>query len=157
MSQTISILIAGTGGQGVLKASQVLADALLRQGYDVKQSEVHGMSQRGGSVISEVRFGETVHSPLTPHKKADFVIAIAEDEGRRAAPCLKEGIGKLIEVSEEIISRLADHRSRNMAALGCLSTHLDIPRATWYDAIKHHLPPKSLANNFAAFDLGAES
>ena len=66
MSATTNILIVGVGGQGVLKASQVLADALVRRGYDVKQSEVHGMSQRGGSVTSEVRYGETVHAPLMP-------------------------------------------------------------------------------------------
>ena len=63
---TRGLLLTGVGGQGVVLASMIAADAMLRAGYDVKQSEVHGMAQRGGSVVSHIRFGPSVDSPLVP-------------------------------------------------------------------------------------------
>ena len=65
-SQVTNVVVAGLGGQGVLKASDILADVAFAAGLDVKKSEVHGMSQRGGSVASDVRFGEHVFSPMVP-------------------------------------------------------------------------------------------
>jgi indolepyruvate ferredoxin oxidoreductase beta subunit len=65
-SQVTNIILAGLGGQGVLTASDILADAILRAGFDVKKSEIKGMSQRGGSVTSDVRFGKNVLSPMVP-------------------------------------------------------------------------------------------
>ncbi len=61
--KVVNVIVAGLGGQGVIKASDILADAAFRAGLDVKKAEIHGMSQRGGSVTSDVRFGEVVHSP----------------------------------------------------------------------------------------------
>ena len=73
MSQRVTnVILAGLGGQGVIKASDILADAAVRAGYDVKKAEVHGMSQRGGSVTSDVRFGPRVLSPMIPRGEADF-------------------------------------------------------------------------------------
>ena len=155
MSNTVNVLIVGVGGQGVLRTSQVLADVLMRQGHDVKQSEVHGMSQRGGSVVSEVRYGDTVYSPLTPEQAADFIIALNDDEGRRAEPRLRPGSGRLITTPRALVDQLDDIRGKNMAALGRLSSHLDISSETWHDAIRHHMPPKSVESNIAAFDAGA--
>lgn len=71
------MVVAGLGGQGVVKASDVLADAAAFRGLDVKKSEIHGMSQRGGSVASDVRFGPKVQSPMIPHGQADFLIVVA--------------------------------------------------------------------------------
>ena len=71
MNTVTNIVVAGLGGQGVLKGSDILADAALRAGYDVKKSEIKGMSQRGGSVTSDVRFGERVWSPMVPVGEAD--------------------------------------------------------------------------------------
>jgi indolepyruvate ferredoxin oxidoreductase beta subunit len=71
------VVIAGLGGQGVLKASDILADAAFSAGLDVKKSEIHGMSQRGGSVSSDVRFGERVFSPMVPEGEADFLVVLA--------------------------------------------------------------------------------
>ncbi|HPG39957.1 MAG TPA: indolepyruvate oxidoreductase subunit beta [bacterium] len=73
--ETTNILIAGVGGQGILLASEVIASVCLTAGYDVKQSEVHGMAQRGGSVTSHVRFGKTVYSPTIEKGKADILLS----------------------------------------------------------------------------------
>lgn len=154
VSKTVNIRIVGVGGQGVLRASQVLSAALVARGYDVKQSEVHGMSQRGGSVTSEVRYGNEVHSPLAPAGSADFVVALDDTEGRRATPQLRPGDGRLMGVPAEIRARLADPRSANMAALGRLSRHVDMQTQTWHDAIKRCMPPKTIESNIAAFEAG---
>ena len=76
----INVVIAGLGGQGVITASDILADAAFRAGRDVKKSELHGMSQRGGSVTSEVRFGTQVFSPMIPRGEADFLVVLAGDQ-----------------------------------------------------------------------------
>jgi indolepyruvate ferredoxin oxidoreductase beta subunit len=75
-----NILLCGVGGQGIILASKVLSEVALYEEYDVKQSEVHGMSQRGGSVVSYVRFGEKIDSPLIDFEKADFIIAFEKME-----------------------------------------------------------------------------
>ena len=72
----INVVVAGLGGQGVLKASDILADAALRAGFDVKKSEIKGMSQRGGSVTSDVRFGQIVLSPMVPPGEADYLLVL---------------------------------------------------------------------------------
>jgi len=84
-----SILLAGVGGQGIVLASKILAKCAFTAGFMVKESELHGMAQRGGSVISHVRFGEEVYSPLIPRGKADFMVALEELEGLRYTYFLK--------------------------------------------------------------------
>lgn len=83
--KTINILLAGVGGQGVLLASQILTRVAMEAGMDVKQSEVHGMSQRGGSVTSHVRFGDKVYSPTIDDGDADFVLGFERLEALRNA------------------------------------------------------------------------
>jgi indolepyruvate ferredoxin oxidoreductase beta subunit len=78
-----NLLFVGVGGQGVLLASDIMAEVAFRAGFDVKKSEVHGMSQRGGSVFSHLRFGERVYSPLIPQGEADFLISFEEMETLR--------------------------------------------------------------------------
>jgi len=85
-----NILICGVGGQGILLASEVLALAAIGDGWDVKKSEVHGMAQRGGSVVSNIRFGEKVFSPLIPQGEADFLLSFEELETLRWLHYLKE-------------------------------------------------------------------
>lgn len=96
-----NIMIVGVGGQGTLLASRVLGSAMLRQGYDVKVSEIHGMSQRGGSVATYVRYGDCVHSPVIQNGEADIILAFEELEAARALPCLKTG-GMLVVNTQEI-------------------------------------------------------
>ena len=99
--KTTGIMIVGVGGQGSLLASKLLGSLLLDEGYDVKVSEVHGMSQRGGSVVTYVKFGEKVYSPIITDGEADFIISFEKLEGARFARCLKRD-GKLIVNTQEI-------------------------------------------------------
>ena len=102
MTNTKNIMIVGVGGQGTLLASRILGNAVIRMGYDVKVSEVHGMSQRGGSVVTYVKYGEKVHSPIIGDGEADIVLAFELLEAYRALPALKTG-GRLI-VNDQRIS-----------------------------------------------------
>lgn len=86
-----SVMIVGVGGQGSLLASKLLGRLLLDEGYDVKVSEVHGMSQRGGSVVTYVRFGNKVYSPIIDEGEADYIISFEKLEAARWAYCLKKG------------------------------------------------------------------
>ena len=99
MSAT-NIMIVGVGGQGSLLASKLLGRILLNKGYDVKVSEVHGMSQRGGSVVTYVRFGDKVYSPVIEKGEADFVVSFEMLEAARSLEFLKEG-GKVITNIQE--------------------------------------------------------
>lgn len=84
--KTTNILLCGVGGQGILLAGEILSSALMRTGYDVKQSEVHGMAQRGGSVVAHLRFGKKVYSPLIEHGGADFAVSFELLEALRYLP-----------------------------------------------------------------------
>ena len=95
MTRTTNIVITGVGGQGVIMASYVLSQAALADGFDVKQSEVHGMSQRGGSVLSHLRFGEKVWSPLVSQGTADLLLSFEALEALRYINWLRPG-GKLV-------------------------------------------------------------
>jgi len=78
MSRAITnILLVGVGGQGILLASEILSEACMLAGYDVKKSEIHGMSQRGGSVVSHVRFGTKVFSPVVPEGEGDIMFGLS--------------------------------------------------------------------------------
>ncbi len=98
---TYSVMIVGVGGQGTLLASRLLGNAVISEGYDVKVSEVHGMSQRGGSVITYVRFGNKVHSPIIEKGEADLIMAFEQLEAARYLPYLKKG-GKIIVNTQQI-------------------------------------------------------
>ncbi len=103
----LNVVIVGVGGQGTLLASKLLGHLALQLGRDVKVSEVHGMSQRGGSVITYVRIGaqgegQTVHSPLVEQGGADFLLAFEKLEALRALPYLKKG-GTMILNTQEIL------------------------------------------------------
>lgn len=98
--KTTSIMIVGVGGQGTLLASKVLGSVLVSLDYDVKVSEVHGMSQRGGSVVTYVRYGEDVHSPIVDLGEADFMLAFEPLEAARYLPYLKNN-GTLIVNTRE--------------------------------------------------------
>lgn len=98
---TKSVMIVGVGGQGSLLASKLLGNLLLSEGYDVKVSEVHGMSQRGGSVVTYVRYGEKVYSPIITEGEADIIISFEKLEAGRYAAFLKKD-GKIVVNTQEI-------------------------------------------------------
>lgn len=99
--ETKSIMIVGVGGQGTLLASRLLGAVLLSEDYDVKVSEVHGMSQRGGSVVTYVRYGDKVYSPIIQKGQADLILAFEQLEAARWLPYLKVG-GKIIANNQKI-------------------------------------------------------
>lgn len=98
---TKNIMIVGVGGQGTLLASKLLGNALLDSGFDVKVSEVHGMSQRGGSVVTYVKYGEEVFSPVICEGEADLILAFEELEAARWLPYLKKD-GTMIVNTQKI-------------------------------------------------------
>ncbi len=148
-----NIVIAGLGGQGVLTASDILGDALLASGFDVKKAEVHGMSQRGGSVATDVRFGAKVLSPMVPPGEADFLVVLADDQLDNNRPRLREG-GVLITLEAIRRLELPNRRCANVAMLGVLSRHLEIPGNVWLEAIRKNLKPGLYESNRQAFELG---
>lgn len=97
----LNLLIVGVGGQGTLLASRILGTVALKMNFDVKVSEVHGMSQRGGSVVTYVKFGEKVYSPLIEKGEADMIIAFEQLEAMRWADYLSQD-GKMIINEQEI-------------------------------------------------------
>ncbi|SFN31709.1 indolepyruvate oxidoreductase subunit beta [Proteiniclasticum ruminis] len=101
MRKEANILFVGVGGQGTISASNLLSAALIELGFDVKMSEVHGMAQRGGSVSTQVRYGEKVHSPLIEKGTADYIMSFEKSESLRWIGFLKEE-GKVISSLHEI-------------------------------------------------------
>ncbi|MDO9308064.1 MAG: indolepyruvate oxidoreductase subunit beta [Deltaproteobacteria bacterium] len=89
--QITNVLLVGVGGQGILLASEILSEAAMLAGYDVKKSEIHGMSQRGGSVVSHVRYGKQVFSPIVPEGEGDILFGFELMETCRSLPLLKPG------------------------------------------------------------------
>lgn len=100
--KTTNILLCGVGGQGILLASEVVSSACMKAGYDVKQSEVHGMAQRGGSVISHIRFGKKVYSPLIEPGSADIVVSFEMLEALRYLPYMNKNT-KVIVNTQRIL------------------------------------------------------
>ena len=99
--ETKNVMIVGVGGQGSLLASRVLGRLLIDAGMDVKVSEVHGMSQRGGSVVTYVRYGDRVYSPVVDFGEADFIVSFELLEAARNLPYLKEG-GQIVTNTQKI-------------------------------------------------------
>jgi indolepyruvate ferredoxin oxidoreductase, beta subunit len=89
--QITNILLVGVGGQGILLASEILSETCMLAGFDVKKSEIHGMSQRGGSVVSHVRYGKEVFSPIVPEGEGDILFGFELMETFRSLPLLKQG------------------------------------------------------------------
>lgn len=99
--ETKNIMIVGVGGQGSLLASKLLGKLFLSRGYDVKVSEVHGMSQRGGSVVTYVRYGDKVYSPIIDKGQADFILSFELLEAARWTEYLKPG-GRIVTNTQQI-------------------------------------------------------
>jgi len=153
MEKTINVKFAGLGGQGVIRASDILAEAAFRAGKDVKKSELHGMSQRGGSVSSDVRFGAQVWSPMIPDGEADYLVVISPDQVDNNLPALKTG-GVLLRPEMIDEQALPNKKSLNVALLGALSKLLPLPEGIWLDALREAFAPEFFPNNEKAFQLG---
>jgi len=151
--RVVNVLCVGLGGQGVLLASEILARAALLAGLEVKKSEVHGMSQRGGGVTSHVRFGPAVFSPLIPMGQSDYILALSSEEGEKYRPYLKEG-GAFLMLPGKVVGRLSSPRMANVAACGLLSRSLSLPEDAWEKAVRESVPPGTEGANWDAFLAG---
>jgi indolepyruvate ferredoxin oxidoreductase beta subunit len=153
MTTVTNVVLAGLGGQGVIKASDILADAALRAGLDVKKAEVHGMSQRGGSVTSDVRFGQRVLSPMVPRGEANYLVVLAPSEVEVTRAMLRPG-GVLLAPDLIPGADLPNKRSLNVALLGALSQYIDLPAEALLEAVRAALPERLHVVNEKAFELG---
>ena len=179
---TKQIMIVGVGGQGTLLASRILGNAVTDAGYDVKVSEVHGMSQRGGSVVTYVRFVD--------RGTADLILAFEPLEAYRALPYLKQG-GKMIANTQQIdpmpvitgamaypehicekLDAVCDltavdalqlavqagsQKCVNVVLIGVMAKSTEIPYEKWLETIRNTVPAKFLDMNLKAFELGYQA
>ena len=156
-NKTKSVLLVGVGGQGTILASKILTTGLIEAGYDVKMSEVHGMSQRGGSIASDVRFakGEEVQSPMIPTGEADYLVVFDETQVVVNEAFLKQG-GVLLTPADIDVSKLENVKALNVAMLGKLSKHFDFTVEQWMVALNKLFAEKFHEGNKKAFMLGRE-
>ena len=151
-----NIVLAGLGGQGVLTASDILAHAILASGHDVKKSEIKGMSQRGGSVTSDVRFGPVVYSPMVTVGEADYLVVLEPTQMEVQRHWLRAG-GVLISPQDIDASQLPNKKSLNVALLGALSAHLPVQETCWLQALRAGFPENFFEANQAAFQAGRKT
>ena len=140
MSDVKSVLLVGVGGQGTILASKILTMGLIENGYDVKMSEVHGMSQRGGSVSTQVRFGKKVYSPIIGEGTADLLVSFEEMEAARYAKYLKKD-GKI------------DVNTYRIPSMPILSGSRTYPEHI-IESLSREVPTMSLDATKIATDLG---
>ena len=150
-----NVMFAGIGGQGIIRASDMLTEAAFRMGCDVKKSELHGMSQRGGSVSSDVRFGEKVASPMIPAGEADYMIAVSADQIEVCAAFLTENT--VIIRDEDIPEDYRASRMMNIAMLGVLNRYLAFPEELWIDLIRENFSGTVAEENITAFRRAFEA
>ncbi len=180
---TMDILIVGVGGQGTLLASRVLGRYALEKGHDVKLSEVHGMAQRGGSVMTYVRIGEKIASPIIDEGYADFILAFEKLEAMRYAHYLREG-GEILYSTQEIMPmpvvtgaaeypqgleeklrgvgvdalelalQAGNAKAANSVMLGALCKRLNLEKQAFEKALLDSIPQKTIEMNRKAFELG---
>jgi indolepyruvate ferredoxin oxidoreductase beta subunit len=190
-NKVTNILLVGVGGQGTLLASEILSEVLMLSGSDVKKAEVHGMAQRGGSVVSHVRYGAKVYSAIIPEGEADILFGFELLETYRYLPLLRKG-GKVVvndlkvlppsvalgqetypaDIPKKIAASFSDTRlvngldlalkagnarTVNTVLLGALANTMDIGDKLWHEAIRRMVPPRFVAENIKAFDLGRNS
>ena len=182
MSEIKNVLFVGVGGQGAILASKILTIGLIESGYDVKMSEVHGMSQRGGSVSTQVRFGPKVYSPIIGTGTADLLVSFEEMEaalkpegkvvvntlqipsmpvlsGKRKYPQtvleeLKSRTTVLPLDATQIATDIGNPKSANVVLLGALIKALNLTDIDWKSIISRTVKPKFVDINLKAFDAG---
>lgn len=133
--QTTSVVLVGVGGQGILLASEIVAQAAVAAGFDVKTNEVHGMAQRGGSVVAQVRFGKKVFSPLIPRFTASVLCALEAAESLRAIDYLAED-GLAVVSSQKIIPVTVSSGASTYPEIDEVQLASFFPRLVYLDAVE---------------------
>jgi indolepyruvate ferredoxin oxidoreductase beta subunit len=184
MSKITNVLMVGVGGQGIVLASDIISRAALYAGHDVKKSEIHGMSQRGGSVFSHIRFGEKVYSPVIPEGEADILLSLEEMETLRWLSYINSDTRVIVtktrinppnvtnypdNIDQEIkkhfknswviepsriSEKTGDAKFVNTALLGLISTCLDFSDEAWRRSIHENVPDGTFEANMTAFAAG---
>ena len=154
MSQPVTnVVVAGLGGQGVLKGTDILAATALRAGFDVKKSEIKGMSQRGGSVTGDVRFGAQVFSPMVSPGEAHYLLVLEPTQVEPNRHLLRPD-GVLITPQAIDQEALPHKRTLNVALLGALSAHLPMSEDLWLEVLREGFDETFFEGNRTAFLLG---
>ena len=179
-----NVLMVGVGGQGIILASNICTAATMIAGYDTKKSEIHGMSQRGGSVFSHIRYGTKVYSPVIPEGDAELILSLELMEPLRWLPFVNRktvlvssdktinpanvdeypaGIrhelerlfstARFIDVAE-LQKAISGAKFVNVALLGVLSGHMDLPESAWKEAVEATVPKGTFEKNWNAFTYG---
>ncbi|HEY5958862.1 MAG TPA: 2-oxoacid:acceptor oxidoreductase family protein [Polyangiaceae bacterium] len=156
MKRTTSVIFAGLGGQGVLTTAEILAQAAFRAGHDVKKSEVHGMAQRGGLVVSDVRFGTAVFSPMTALGEADCLVLLDSSQLDAVADRLRKG-GVLITPEHAELRQMHGRRNSNMAMLGIAARGLGIASRYFESPIHAALKPELRESSVTLFRRFADA
>ena len=155
MSKAITnVLFAGIGGQGIILASDLLSEMAFRCGFDVKKSEIHGMSQRGGSVSGDVRFGKKVYSPMIPAGEADYLVVLSEDQVEVCKNMINENT---VILTPAILGDFDPGKSLNVAMLGALNAELKLDKEVWFGLLREHFKGELAEINIAAFERGESS
>ena len=161
MTKTKSALLVGVGGQGAILTAKVLVNGLMKAGYDVKMSEVHGMSQRGGSVSTQVHWGEKVNSPVIGKGAADIIVAFEKMEAVRYADYL-EAMQKHFRChvlkAGEIAQGLGSAKCMNIVLFGSMVKALGMDDVVdWEQVIAETVPPKFKELNLKAYRAGHDA
>jgi len=184
MSKITNVLMVGVGGQGIVLASDIISLAAMYTGYDVKKSEIHGMSQRGGSVFSHIRFGEKVYSPVIPEQGANILVSLEEMETLRWLSYVNHDTNifftkirinpsNVTEYPEHIDEVIKNHFKNNIiidpsninkatgnakylntAILGLVSKFLNFDDDAWQQSIRENVPHGTYELNMVAFNIG---
>ena len=151
------IILSGVGGQGILSIAYVICQSALQRGLNLKQSEVHGMAQRGGSVESHVRFGKKVFSPVVAAGTADVLVCFHPEEHDRLKAFLRpEGID-LTDYLEKAKTAIENPRDLNVFLVGVLSAYLPVKTDFWLQAIESVFKKKYVEQNKGVFLKGRET
>ena len=176
---TKSILLVGVGGQGTILISKILTVGLTRMGYQVKMSEIHGMSQRGGSVSTQIKYGDDVYAPNIGFEKSEALRALPylkkggtliTDEreiypmpvlsGEQSYPhdaieTLKQRVDNVIVIrAAETAEKLGSIKAQNIVLLGALVKAMGLDGVDWKALVSAMVPPKAVEMNLAAYDAG---
>ena len=180
MSNVKSALLVGVGGQGAILISKIMSNGFMQAGFDVKQSEVHGMAQRGGSVSTQVRWGDKVYGPVFGKGEADIMVALERMEAVRYAEFLKpDGVAVIasgaetypdgcIEAMEKVFRTIAvpaseialdlgNARCMNVVLFGAMCDSLGCPQIDWEQVVADTVPEKVKELNIRAFRAGREA
>ena len=181
MSNTKSIAIVGVGGQGTVLTSDILIEGLVDLGFDVKKTEQHGLSQRGGSVNCMVKYGDAVYAPIIADGEADVVVAFEKIEALRWLKLLKAGGTLIVKMGKasyphdaieqlqqtvehvcpiratELAQQLGTIRVASIILLGALVKKLGLEQYDWTALIRRKVPAKFLEANLKAYQVGLQS